>query len=102
LKVAKTHLGQDDDPTEGYVDYIDLETALDNGIVVKGDQAYMGVDHTTDLTDSSARGRQSVRIQSKNTYNHGLFIADIEHMPGGVCGTWPALYDTLYASSYPC
>jgi hypothetical protein len=21
---------------------------------------------------------------------HGLFIADIEHMPGGICGTWPA------------
>jgi hypothetical protein len=31
-----------------------------------------------------------VRIVSKKNWTHGLFIADIEHMPGGICGTWPA------------
>jgi len=25
-------------------------------------------------------------------YNHGLVIADIAHMPGGICGTWPAFW----------
>jgi hypothetical protein len=36
-------------------------------------------------------GRNSVRIQSNNTYNDGLFIFDILHTPFG-CGTWPALW----------
>jgi hypothetical protein len=36
-------------------------------------------------------GRNSVRIQSKTTYNDGLFIFDILHTPYG-CGTWPALW----------
>jgi len=37
-------------------------------------------------------GRQSIRIESKNTYNQGLIIADIAHMPGSICGTWPAFW----------
>jgi beta-glucanase (GH16 family) len=51
----------------------------------------MGVDSLTTL-DPSGPGRKSVRIESKKSWNHGLFIADIAHMPGGVCGTWPALW----------
>jgi hypothetical protein len=50
--------------------------------------ANIGVDHTNIATGS---GRKSVRIESKKTYLHGLFIADMSHMPGGICGTWPAL-----------
>ena len=49
----------------------------------------MGVDNITVLNPSGT-GRKSVRITSKKTWTHGLFIADIEHMPGGICGTWPA------------
>ena len=41
----------------------------------------------------AARGRQSVRIESKAHYNDGLFIFDILHTPYG-CGTWPALWLT--------
>ena len=25
-------------------------------------------------------------------YNKGLFVLDIKHMPGGICGTWPAFW----------
>ena len=49
----------------------------------------MGVDSTTVL-DPNGAGRQSVRISTQKSWNHGLFIADINHMPGGVCGIWPA------------
>jgi hypothetical protein len=40
---------------------------------------------------ATGRGRKSVRIETKNTYDKGLVLADISHMPGGICGTWPAL-----------
>jgi hypothetical protein len=50
---------------------------------------YIGVDHNTVLNSAGA-GRRSVRISSKRTFMHGLFISDIFHMPGGICGTWPA------------
>ena len=49
----------------------------------------MGVDHTNIATGS---GRASVRLTSQKSYNHGLVILDLAHMPGGICGTWPALY----------
>ncbi len=49
----------------------------------------MGVDHTNIATSS---GRASVRLTSQKSYNHGLVILDLAHMPGGICGTWPALY----------
>jgi len=39
---------------------------------------------------TAAVGRNSVRLVSKKSWTHGLFIADIAHMPGGVCGTWPS------------
>lgn len=48
----------------------------------------MGVDHTN---VGKGRGRDSVRLQTKKAYQHGLFITDMGHMPGGVCGTWPAM-----------
>lgn len=49
----------------------------------------MGVDFKN---VASGRGRSSVRLTSNKAYDSGLIIADIEHMPGGICGTWPALY----------
>jgi hypothetical protein len=39
-----------------------------------------------------AGGRASVRLTSNKAYTHGLFIADISHMPGGICGVWPAFW----------
>jgi hypothetical protein len=48
-------------------------------------QVYMGVDSTNVVSTSSA-GRPSVRVTSNKAYTHGLFIADIAHMPGSICG----------------
>jgi hypothetical protein len=61
----------------------------------------MGVDYKNPIPlDGSARGRPSVRIESKQFYNHGLFIADLAHMPASVCGTWPAFW-TVSKVNYP-
>lgn len=57
-----------------------------------GTDNYLGVDYTTPLTVAGGVGRGSVRIESKKTYNKGLFLVDIKHMPGGICGTWPAFW----------
>lgn len=63
-------------------------------------QAYIGVDSTTKLTNLFARGRPSVRVESKKIYNGGLFIADIAHMPGSSCGVWPAFW-TVGQQNWP-
>lgn len=49
---------------------------------------YMGVDYS----GTPSNGRQSVRISSNAAYNEGLVILDLEHFPGGICGTWPAFW----------
>ena len=76
------------DPTHGFVNYVDKSTALQNGYIksTPNEPVYMGCDHTN---VASGRGRDSVRLASKQTYNSGLFLLYLEHMPTG-CGTWPA------------
>jgi hypothetical protein len=71
-----------------YVSAADADTLGLAGPGANG-ASYIGVDHSTTLV-TSGPGRNSVRIGSKKTWTHGLFIADIAHMPGGICGTWPA------------
>jgi Glycosyl hydrolases family 16 len=64
-----------------------------------GSQNYIGVDYTNTY-DPNGAGRPSVRIQSQNVYNHGLFILDLAHMPASTCGTWPAFW-TFSQNNYP-
>lgn len=78
------------DPTHGFVQYLSLSAAQNLGIVsTAGNQVYMGVDWTTANT---AAGRSSVRTSSNKAYTHGLFVADIAHMPDSICGVWPAFW----------
>jgi hypothetical protein len=78
------------DPTEGFVSYANATLANDAGFAGYSDGGvYIGVDHTT---LNPAGGRRSVRVTSNKEYTHGLFIADIAHMPGGICGVWPAFW----------
>lgn len=80
---------QSTDPTNGYVSYVDQGTAQGAGLINTNNGAvYIGVDHTN---VASGSGRESVRITSSKSYNHGLIVLDLAHMPGGACGTWPAL-----------
>lgn len=76
------------DPTNGYVNYVDQGTAQSGGLINTNGPAYIGVDYTN---VASGSGRSSVRLSSKASYTHMLTVIDLAHMPGGVCGTWPAL-----------
>ncbi|KAL6712675.1 hypothetical protein ACN47E_000552 [Coniothyrium glycines] len=80
------------DPTHGFVDYVNAGEAQSLGLIKnQGNQVYMGVDSWSYL-DPNGAGRKSVRIQSKKAYNRALVIADIAHVPGSNCGSWPAFW----------
>lgn len=75
----------EEDPTHGFVVYQNRSSSEDLGLIERtSDYARWGVDST----NVTPLGRPSIRITSKKTYNYGLIVADIEHMPGGICGTW--------------
>ncbi|KAJ5157008.1 uncharacterized protein N7482_008108 [Penicillium canariense] len=87
----------DSDPTNGYVNYLDRSSASSGRLIsTSGGSVYIGVDTVNTASDP---GRSSVRLTSKNTYTHGLVILDLEHMPGSVCGTWPAFW--MLGSDWP-
>jgi len=79
------------DPTHGFVNYLSYQNALNGGLIPNASVPKWGVD-TYNTLSTSGTGRSSVRIASNAVYNHGLFIADIEHMPGSICGVWPAYW----------
>lgn len=85
------------DPTHGYVYYANQQEAWDWGLVKvnSNNSVYIGCDC---WSISSGTGRGSVRIQSYGSWDYGLFIADMAHMPQG-CGTWPAWW--LVGPSWP-
>ena len=68
------------DPTHGFVNYQSRGDAQNQGLANNfNNQVYLGVDSNT---VNPQGGRKSVRITSNKAYTHGLFIADIAHMPG--------------------
>lgn len=82
------------DPTNGHVKFMSMTEAnatglagfMDGGNATKA--VYMGVDTTSEAPE----GRGSVRVASTKSYQHALVVADIVHMPGGVCGSWPSFW----------
>jgi len=76
------------DPTHGYVNFVNQSVAQSEGLISAGTPSYFGADHSK---VASGRGRDSVRLESKKTFSSGLFIIDLTHMPAG-CGTWPAFW----------
>ncbi|GKT98671.1 unnamed protein product [Fusarium langsethiae] len=87
------------DPTNGFVEYIDADSANSEGLAgfVDG-QVYMGVDYKT---KNPSNGRKSVRVTSHDSFTHGLFIADIAHMPGSIPGVWPAFWMFSSGGTWP-
>ena len=78
------------DPTNGSVAYATLPQAAQQkiaGFIPHQQNAiYLGIDQSATLTGGN---RGAVRLESKKFYKHGLFVADVAHMPAG-CSTWPA------------
>jgi len=52
------------------------------------------------VVDPSARGRDSVRITSKHTYDEAIMVLDLKHMPAG-CATWPGFRTKTQAGPSP-
>lgn len=72
------------DPTHGFVKYVDQASAHDKGFIkASASNVHIG----TDSSNKTPNGRPSVRITSHKSYDSGLIILDLEHMPGGVCGS---------------
>jgi hypothetical protein len=75
------------DPTHGYVHYLSKADAQAQGLInATSSVVYIGADYRN---VASGSGRASVRLTSTATFNNGLFVMDLSHMPTG-CGTWPA------------
>ena len=108
------------DPTNGRVNYVDQPTALWSNLTW-GMLHYFSLDNPspTDLTrkiasddtfvmraddfktvPAAARGRDSIRIQSKNSYNDSVMVLDLSHMPEG-CATWPAFWTNNAPGPWP-
>ncbi|KAL7903394.1 glycoside hydrolase family 16 protein [Trichoderma sp. SZMC 28014] len=84
------------DPAQGFVHYVPEGTAKQlNLTFASQDAAVLKVDTSVgpNSVPNASTGRFSVRVESKNTYNDGLFIFDVRHTPTG-CGSWPALWLT--------
>ena len=87
---------QGPDPTHGFVNYVDQGTAWNEGLIgTENGQIRMSVDSRNRADD---KGRKSVRLTSQKAYNRGLFIIDLQHMPGAACGSWPAFWVGLISS----
>ncbi|THX62044.1 hypothetical protein D6D06_00132 [Aureobasidium pullulans] len=79
------------DPTYGHVQYVNETVANRNGYTTTDDDNITISVDTTNKWPRGGPGRPAVRLISDNTYTHGLFILDLNHMPFG-CGTWPAFW----------
>ena len=81
------------DPTDGTVTFLDENTANATGLAgfIDAGNGTMAVYMAADTTSSNGPGRESVRVSSNETFQHGLFIIDILHIPTG-CGTWPSFW----------
>ena len=73
---------------------MDQATAQGAGLVQQKDATvYLGVDSQS---MNPGNGRMSVRLESKASYDQGLIVLDLAHMPGSTCGTWPAFWYVAY------
>ncbi|KAK0627552.1 concanavalin A-like lectin/glucanase domain-containing protein, partial [Immersiella caudata] len=85
------------DPTQGYISYQSRSNAETLGLIKETENdVYIGIDYEKSWP---ALGRESVRIQSKDEYNSGLFIADFARFPKPLCGAWPAFW--MYGPVWP-
>jgi hypothetical protein len=79
----------------GFASYVNQSYAASNNMIGQGSapgSVRIGVDYTSVLQSNATEGRKAIRLDSKVVYGFdSLFVADFTHMPGGICGTWPAL-----------
>ncbi len=88
------------DPTNGHVQFVDMETAKSTGLagIVAANDGY-AICLGADTKSVAPQGRQSIRLKSKKTHNNALWITEIGHLPVGP-RCWPA-YWLLGTSTTP-
>lgn len=74
----------ENDPTSGYVNYVDRSTAQANNLTSVNDGVVTISSDSTSV--ASGRGRNSVRLTSTKQYTHALVVLDLAHMPGSAVG----------------
>ncbi|KJZ79594.1 hypothetical protein HIM_01063 [Hirsutella minnesotensis 3608] len=88
----------------GYSVFQSEADAFNKGLIgfMDGD-VYIGPDSDVTLVDpcraDGSPGRDSVRIESKARFTHGLLIARFTHTPQMQCGLWPAIW--TYGDQWP-
>ncbi|KAG6006169.1 hypothetical protein E4U21_007279 [Claviceps maximensis] len=88
------------DPNHGFVSYQNRSNAEAKGLYSVNETTgvvRLGVDNTNVYSLES--GRPSIRLESKESFTQGLFIADFLHMPPSQCGLWPAFW--AYGNNWP-
>ena len=93
------------DPTSGFVVFVDANSTANStglaGSIVStnsnvSNAVFLGVDHA----NVTPQGRPALRLLSRKSWNHALWIADIGHAPVGP-GTWPAFWLVGQSSAWP-
>ena len=82
----------ENDPTNGYVNYVSQAEASSTNIV-RTNASYFTMAVDTTVATATGRGRNSVRLVSKDSFADGVYVLDVDHIPVG-CGTWPAFWTT--------
>ena len=78
--------------TGGCASYVARDEATSMGLArTIGNQVYLGVDNNSVVDVTPQGGRKSVRLESHDTIDSGIIIANFEHLPASACGMWPAL-----------
>ncbi|KAF8597916.1 hypothetical protein BDV93DRAFT_499233 [Ceratobasidium sp. AG-I] len=91
-----------DDPTHGRVNYVDKDFAMKNNLTHASDTSFtMRADSKKTIKPKDGvRGRDSIRIASKQHYGDLVVVLDLTHMPTG-CGTWPAFWTVTTTGQWP-
>ncbi|KAI0697837.1 glycoside hydrolase family 16 protein, partial [Cerioporus squamosus] len=85
------------DPTHGLVKFVDGDEASKLAYVQDDGTVVLAVDNSNDLVNGN---RKSVRITTDDSFDRGLFIADIYAMPHG-CSVWPAYWSLGAGANWP-
>ena len=86
------------DYTNGFVNYLDDNHAFSSGLAkIINDKIRLSADNTKVLNSNlevqdSQYSRDSVRVESKFTFDNGLLMLDFTHMPPADCGVWPSFW----------
>ncbi|TDL28057.1 hypothetical protein BD410DRAFT_894166 [Rickenella mellea] len=105
-----TFIGQDfmhgfnwetfDDPTHGRVNFVNQSVAVQANLSFASATSFIMRADDLNVVPPSARGRNSVRITSHNSYADSMIVVDVKHIPEG-CGTWPAFWTLSKAGPWP-